>query len=78
MKCPVCNVGRTAAAHVTVTLERDGTTVVFKNVPADVCENCGEQYVSEDVTATLLEAAKAAATEGVEVEVRDYAGLSAA
>ena len=28
-----------------MTLERDTTTVVFKNVPAEVCENCGEAFL---------------------------------
>ena len=35
---------------VTVPLQRNGTTTIFKEVPADVCENCGEYYLSEEIT----------------------------
>jgi hypothetical protein len=55
-----------------VPLERDGTTLVFKNVPAQVCENWSEAYVDEATTEKLLIAAEAAVSAGVKVEVRDY------
>lgn len=50
MKCVICKQGENLLGTVTVTLERDGTTLVFKNVPAQVCENCGEAYVDEATT----------------------------
>lgn len=73
MECVICKHGQARASRVTVTLERNGTTVLFKNVPAQVCENCGEQYVDERTTQTLLRAATEAANSGVEIEVRTYA-----
>lgn len=54
MKCVICKHGETQAGHTTVTLERGETVLVFRNVPAQVCANCGEAYVSEEVTAQLL------------------------
>jgi hypothetical protein len=47
-------------------------TLVVKDVPAQVCDNCGEEYVDADVTARLQKAADDAARSGVEVEVRRY------
>ena len=73
MNCVVCKHGETEAGEVTVTLERGGTTLVVKKVPAQVCENCGEEYVGEAVAAALLRKAEEAARAGVEVEVRHYA-----
>ena len=73
MNCVICKHGETRPARVTVTLERAGMTLVFKDVPAQVCENCGEQYVSEQTTAMLLQQAEEAAGQGVQVEVRSYA-----
>lgn len=74
MKCVICKNGETQARKVSVTLSRPaGVTVVFKDVPAQVCENCGEQYVSSEVTAHLLAQASEAARAGVEVEIRSYA-----
>ena len=45
--------------------------LVFRNVPAEVCANCGEVYVSEDVTAQLLEEAEEAVQARVQVNVRE-------
>jgi len=73
MKCLICQHGQTAPGHVTVTLERGELTLVYKNVPADVCDNCGEQYVSEATTKRLLQQANEAAAAGVKVEVRTFA-----
>ena len=73
MKCTVCRHGETKAGRVTVTLERTGTTLVIKDVPAEVCANCGEAFHSEDVARALLSQAEQAARAGVEVDVRRYA-----
>jgi len=43
-----------------------------KSVPARVCENCGEEYVDEDITARLLREAEDAARSGVQVDIREY------
>ena len=47
--------------------------MVVRHVPAEVCENCGEEYVGEAVAAAALEHAEQAARAGVTVEVREYA-----
>jgi YgiT-type zinc finger domain-containing protein len=72
MQCPICKHGQTAPGLATITLQRGAATVVFRNVPADVCQVCGEQYVDEATTSQLLEQAKTAADAGVQVEVRAY------
>lgn len=72
MKCVVCKQGETAEGRATVTLVRGDTTLVMKGVPAQVCSNCGEQYVADDVNARVLDAANAAAQTGVELDVRHY------
>ena len=55
-----------------MTLARDQLTLVIKGVPAQICENCGEEYVDEDITSRLLETAEEAARSGVQVDVRQY------
>lgn len=72
MKCIICKMGETEARHVSVTLERGAMTLVFKSVPAQVCANCGEQYVDEQTTGRLLDQAEHAARNGVQIEVRTY------
>ena len=46
MECVICKNGSTAEGLATFTLERNGVIVVFKNVPAQVCKNCGDFYLS--------------------------------
>lgn len=72
MKCVICKHGETQPGTTTVTLERGATTLVFKQVPAQVCTNCGEAYIDENHTVRLLTAAEAAVKAGVQVEVRGY------
>ena len=72
MKCPICKHGDTKPGYVSITLERDDATLVFKHVPANVCDNCGEEFVSEEITGSLLERADWAASEGVQIDVREY------
>jgi len=73
MKCVICKQGRTNKGSTTVTLERGRTTVVIKDVPAEICENCGEYYLSEDVTEKVQNLAEQAFRQGVEIEVLRYA-----
>ena len=40
-----------------MTLERDAMTLLFKSVPAQVCDNCGEEFIDEVASANLLETA---------------------
>jgi hypothetical protein len=48
-------------------------TLVFKGVPAQVCDNCGEAYVDEDIAGQILLKSEEAARSGVQVDVRQFA-----
>lgn len=78
MKCLICKHGEVVDGAAVVTLNRDATILVVKDVPAQVCNNCGEEYVAEEVTARLLKRAAALAREGVDVAVCSYATAVAA
>ncbi len=71
-RCVFCRGGRLAPGHTTMTLERDGATVVVKRVPALVCDACGEAYLEEEVVERLFHDADEAVARGAEVEVRRY------
>jgi YgiT-type zinc finger domain-containing protein len=73
MNCLICKNGIAKPGHTTVMLQRDDCTVIFKGVPADVCENCGEYYLNEIVTRELERRAEIAVTNGAEVEIIAYA-----
>jgi len=73
VNCVLCRHGETKPGHVSTTLERGTTTIVVRDVPAEVCQNCGEHYLSETVTASLLRLAEEAVQKGVELEIRRFA-----
>jgi len=73
LKCAICMNGETQKGHITVVLEKKNTTLVFKNVPAEICENCGEEYLSSETNADLLKKSNEAAKRGVDLELLRYA-----
>jgi YgiT-type zinc finger domain-containing protein len=77
MKCVICKHGHTKEGLTTVTFDRDGLTLVVKEVPAQVCTNCGEDYVDEHVAHEILGIAERMAKGGAVVDVRKYVAGSA-
>lgn len=73
MQCVICKNGTTAPGMVNAVLQRNGCTIIFKDVPADVCSNCGEYYLNEKVTQEILLRSEAAIRNGAEVEILRYA-----
>jgi YgiT-type zinc finger domain-containing protein len=73
MKCAICRNGETKAGFTTVVLERGPSTLVFKNVPAEICENCGEEFLSSETNAHILKQSEDAINRGVDLEMLKYA-----
>jgi YgiT-type zinc finger domain-containing protein len=73
MKCAICRHGTTTDGYTTLVLERDQTTVVFKKVPAQICDNCGEEYVSAAVNTALLRQADKEWERGIILEMLNFA-----
>ena len=72
MKCMICKHGETKDGTTTITLERDGSTIVFKDVPAQICDNCGEKYVDSKTTKNLLKKANELLKNVTEVDIRKF------
>ena len=72
MKCVICRQGDQVRGSATVTLTRDSLTLVVKEVPALICNNCGEDYVDDEVSSRLLKTAEEASAAGVQVDIRNY------
>ena len=56
-KCHFCH-GKVVQHHITVDYRWGDTLIVIKDVPARVCQQCGEKYLSSDVYKELEEMAK--------------------
>jgi YgiT-type zinc finger domain-containing protein len=73
MKCAICRNGMTESGYTTVLLEKDYTTLVFKNVPAQICSNCGEEYVSSEINRAILSRAREESGRGITLEMLRFA-----
>ncbi len=73
MKCVICRTGETQFGQATVILQRGDTTVVIKDVPAEVCQNCGEYYLGEQIARQTYAQAESAVQRHAEVEILRFA-----
>jgi len=73
ISCVICKEGIYQEGQTTVTLERDSTVVVIKDVPGRICDNCGEYLLSEEVTESLMKILDDAIAHGASIEMINYA-----
>lgn len=72
MLCVTCRNGETFSGTTTVVLHLGDTILVVKKVPANICENCGEYYLDEKVTAEVYKKLADALERHVEVAILSY------
>lgn len=73
MKCSVCRHGELSEGVTSMTFERNNATIVVKRVPANVCENCGEAFVSEKAACHMRRVVDEEFRKGVDIEIVSYA-----
>jgi YgiT-type zinc finger domain-containing protein len=69
--CVICKYGEIEPGTTTVMLECD-EMMIFKNVPAEVCQTCGEAYLDAATARHLEHIVEEVARGGVQVDVRSY------
>lgn len=67
--CPTCKNGSLKPGTTTVTIERAGALIIFKEVPAGVCNNCSAYFLSEEESKELYNKANEAIKNGAQVEI---------
>ena len=72
MRCGVCKNGETIQGKSGITLTKGKLVVVFRNVPTDICHDCGEEYISENTTKLLLQTADESFQKGIELDLKDW------
>ena len=76
MRCVICRQAETIPGTTTMSLTRGDATLVMRDVPAQVCPNCGEDYVDEGVAAALERSADAFERSGLVHDVRRFETVS--
>ena len=72
MNCIICRQAELIDGFTSIPFERDEFRLLIKNVPAQVCPNCGEAIVDEDVATQLIRKAEDAHAEGLIEDIREY------
>ena len=72
MNCIICRQAELIDGFTSIPFERDEFRLLMRNVPAQVCPNCGEAIVDEDVAAEVLKKTEDVFEQGLQDEVRDY------
>lgn len=69
MDCVICKMGRTQKGKTNFILEKDGSFFIYKDVEADICDNCGEAYFSIEISRKIETLSNEAMKKGTELEV---------
>lgn len=70
--CPICG-GRRSAGETTFTTELGFGVVVVRHVPATVCEQCGADWIADDIAAQLETYVESARQKHSELEMVSFA-----
>ena len=76
MRCGVCKNGETKQGKSVITITKEKSVVVFRNVPAEICHDCGEEYISEETTNFLLQTADESFKTGIALVLKDWNKLT--
>ncbi|WAM37147.1 type II toxin-antitoxin system MqsA family antitoxin [Caldicellulosiruptor acetigenus] len=76
MRCPLCG-GELREGRVNHVVDIEGRTIIVKNVPALVCEQCGESYIEDEVAIKLEKIVNKLLENKTEITVANYWEIAA-
>ncbi len=71
MKCFMCK-GETEKKLVNYLVDIDGTIIIIKQVPANVCVQCGERFFDDDVMENLEKIINEVKKVSMEISIVNY------
>ncbi|MEN6347921.1 MAG: type II toxin-antitoxin system MqsA family antitoxin [Syntrophomonas sp.] len=71
MNCLLCKAGL-ESSMVNHIVDWEGHIIIIKNVPANVCGQCGEHYIEHDIAIKLEKIIEEAKKAGAEVTIMNY------
>jgi YgiT-type zinc finger domain-containing protein len=71
MKCPVCK-GNMKRGKTNFPVEIGEGLLFVKNVPSDICQQCGEVFIPDKIAASLEKIVSKAKQSKIELEVISY------
>ena len=70
-KCPLCG-GKIASDTTTFTVDLGKGVMIVRDVPAQICGQCGEEWFTSEVSHRLDELAADMRAKGSEVEILSF------
>jgi YgiT-type zinc finger domain-containing protein len=77
MNCVICKTGVTAPGIKSFMLEKGSSILIVKDVPAQICNQCGEAYFDAKTTKALYALAENSFKSGAELEVIRLGNMAA-
>ena len=75
MKCAICKNGYTNIGHSTIAFDNDSSVIVFQKVPTEICDNCGEEYVTSKINSALVNLSIKEFSKGISFELLNYSSI---
>ena len=72
MSCPLCKGNMVSGTTILPFDMKDGRVIVVLNVPALICEQCGEEYIDMNVTRNVEELINRAERDGLSMGFVEY------
>ena len=72
MKCIVCKTGSSQPGTTTLSIDNGTTVVVIRNVPAEICSNCGEEYIDANTMKDIEKIVASAQKAGLNIAVQQF------
>ena len=76
MVCFMCK-GKLERKNISYMAEIDNTIIIIKEVPANVCKQCGEKYIDDDVMVNIEKIVKNLKKESKEISIIKYTDKTA-
>lgn len=72
MHCTICK-GEMKPQKINFPVDLENTFILVKEVPAIVCQQCGEYFLEDDIAKKIEEIAETAKSSNIEIEVLKFA-----
>ncbi len=70
--CTTCKNGTMQPGFTSVTFDKDNVVIVFRNVPALVCDLCGDYVIEGKIAKSLLNTAKDERSKGHQISILNF------
>ncbi len=72
MTCIVCKKGSTQPGTTTVSIDKGATIVVIRDVPAEICSTCGEEYIDAHIMKDVEKLVASAQKAGLNIAIQQF------